>query len=66
MKLQTFMLQLHLRHGFYNMVFKIQQIMYSLGVRPSAPTKNSGCASAVDVTLNDVHCKVDTGLTRGY
>jgi len=67
MQLQTLMLQLHLRHGFYNIVFKIKHKLYiASGSNPPAPTKNSGCAPAVDVTLNDVQCKVDTGLMRGY
>jgi len=68
MQLQTVMLQLHLRHGFYNIVFKIKHILYiALGSEPPlAPTKNSGCAPAVYVTLNGIQCKVDTGLMRGY
>jgi hypothetical protein len=32
------MLQLHLRNYFYNIIFKIKQIIYSLGVRPPPPS----------------------------
>jgi hypothetical protein len=39
------MLQLCLQHDFYNIIFKIKQIIYSLRVSaPLPPMKNYGCA----------------------
>jgi hypothetical protein len=50
------MLQLYLRHDFYNVLFKIKHKLF-IASGSGPPTKNSGCASAVDVTLNDVYVK---------
>jgi hypothetical protein len=37
-----------LQHDFYNTIFKIKQIIYSLKVHPPpSPRKNSGCAPAL-------------------
>jgi hypothetical protein len=35
---------LYLQHDFYNIIFKIKQIIYSLRLSPPPPNKNSGCA----------------------
>jgi hypothetical protein len=35
---------LYLQHDFYNVIFKIKQIIYSLRVSPLPQKKNCGCA----------------------
>jgi len=39
------MLHLHLRHDFYNQIFKIKHEIYTASGPAPTPVKNCGCAS---------------------